>query len=173
MSRLSFDELNSVGAPLDQIGYRLFLGSLPGVGNADKICIQCTNVMWPGVSNQAFEVGAAGHTVKARGKHENPRTLSATFFENQEMSIFNDLARYHKFVVDAKSGNSADYKERYSIRPALKIYDTTGKEVNSVSFINFFIQDLPDITFDGSSSAAVMVQATFSYDLAYYDLVDG
>ena len=92
------------------------------------------------------------------------RTLAVTFRERAGMPIYKALKGWDEFIVGTESGNSGGYKPAYSINPTLLVYDAIGAITNTISFENFFIQELADIQLDGQSSQGMEISATFSFD---------
>lgn len=166
MARVTFEDVDTVPDILDQVNFALIFGALPGVGNSTDLTLKCSQTNEPGVGNDAYEATMHGFTLSYSGRKTWPRTLSVTFYEDQNFSTLTKLRTWMEYGRGSESNNSQGYKADYSVTAKLITYDSTGKAINSTLFINMFPQDLPDTTRDGTSSGAVTVQATFKYDRA-------
>ena len=165
--RITYSQVRGVFDALDQTAFLFNLGVLPGVGNNRQLAIKCMNVPLPGMSNEAFEAAVHGHVVRFRGRKVQSRQLNVTYYEDQNAATRLDLSRWHEQIVGTESGNSQGYKNFYSIRPQLLIFDHVGRVIEEMRFDGLFIQELSDVTMDGGSSQLVQVQATFSFDEAH------
>lgn len=163
MTRVAYSEVSRFDI-LDQTGFKLIMGAVPLAGITDALTYKCQNVSIPGFGNEAFEAMMHGHVTRHRGRKTYPRSLSATFYEEANFSTLNQLRAWHEFVVGSESGNSGGYRDEYSVDAYLLVYDTTGKEVARHTMEYFFPQDISDTQLDGSSSNAVSISVTFSYD---------
>lgn len=165
MGRVTYNQVNSVGDVLDQVAFEWLLGAIPGaLSNTGDLTLRCQNVQLPGFSNEAFEVALHGFTIKYRGRKNYERSLTATYIEKGDFSIYRNLKRWDEYIAGSNTGNSRGYKAEYSILTALRVYDTVGAMVNEHRIEGTFIQDLQSVTLDGTSSAAVNISVTFSYD---------
>lgn len=164
MARISFREINAQPDILDQTGFLLDLGTLPLGGSSQNLAIKCLNCPIPGMGNEAMKVPLHGHTFGFRGRRTNPGTFSPTFYEVSDMSTLDVLRLWLEFTVGSESGNSGGYKREYAVDANLIVYDTTGKAIKAHIIEGCIIQDVPDVTMDGSSSSPVQVAPTFGYD---------
>lgn len=169
MARISFQQINAQPDLLDQTAFLLDLGTLPYAGASEHLAIKCLNVPIPGMGSEVMKVPLHGHTVAFRGRRTNPGTFSPTFYEDSQMRTLNALRRWLEFTVGTNSGNSQAFKSGYSVDANLIIYDTVGNAIAAHIIENCIIQDVPDVTFDGSSSSPVQVAPTFSYDRIDWD----
>ena len=164
MPRISYSQVNSLPDILDQTAFELVFGSIPLGGNAERLTYKCQNVSIPGMSTEAYEAMLHGFVKRFRGRKTYPRQLSASFYEDMEFGTLNMFRAWSEAVAGSESGNSRGYQADYSINAYLFVYDTTGREIAVHTMEGFFPQDVPDVQMDGSSSGAVSVPITFSYD---------
>lgn len=165
MPRISFGDINAQPDILDQIGFLFDLGSIPGPGgNTQHLSIKCLNVPLPGMSQEDMKVPLHGTQVGFRGRRTYPGTISPTFYEDSQMKTLDALRYWLEYTVGSESGNSQGYKKDYAVEANLIVFDTTGKAIKAHIIEGCRIQDVPDVTFDGSSSAPVQVAPTFAYD---------
>lgn len=164
MGRIAFSQINAQPDLLDQTGFLLDLGLLPLGGSAVHLAIKCLNVPIPGMGQEGMTATLHGFTFGFRGRRTYPGTFSPTFYEDSEMRTLSALQSWLEYTVGSESGNSQGYKKDYSVDANLIVYDTTGKAIRAHIIERCRIQDIPDVTFDGSSSSPVQVAPTFAYD---------
>ena len=162
--RISFNQINAQPDILDQTAFLLDFGTIPGAGNSEHLAIKCLNVPIPGMGNEKMSVALHGHTFGFRGRRTYPGTFSPTFYEDSLMRTLRALQGWLEVTVGSNTGNSQGYKSDYAVDANLIVYDTTGLAIAAHIIENCIIQDVPDVTFDGSSSSPVQVAPTFGYD---------
>jgi hypothetical protein len=167
MARISYTEVAALPDAADQVAFELLFGSIPGVNSTQRLTIGCLNATIPGTSNESFAVTLHGHTRNFRGRRMNGGTMSVTFIEGGDHLIQKQLLAWKEFVAGYESQNSQGYLSEYSVLAQLISYDTTGRVAARRNIEECFIQDIPDITHDGSSSAAINIQATFKFSRSY------
>ena len=168
MSRISFTEVASQPDAADQVAYEVLFGSIPGVDRSRPLTIACLNVSMPGSSNEAFTVTQHGHTRNFRGRRMNGTQFTITFVEDSNHDVQRRLLKWKEIVAGFESGNSQGYLRDYSVLCQIISYDTTGRVAARRNVEETFIQDVPEITHDGSSSAALNISATFKCSRAYF-----
>lgn len=164
MPRISFANINSLPDLLDQTAFLLDLGTIPFSGGAQHLAIKCLNCPIPGMGQEGMTTPLHGHNLGFRGRRTSPGTFSPTFYEDSLLATITALQGWLEFTVGSESGNSQGYKRDYAVDANLIVYDTTGKAIKAHIIEACRIQDIPDVTFDGSSSSPVQVAPTFAYD---------
>ncbi|QXV74102.1 putative tail tube protein [Rhizobium phage RHEph12] len=167
MARIGFTEVAALPDAADQVAFELLFGSVPGVQNSQPLTIACQQAQIPGMSNEAYTVVLHGHARNFRGRAMNSGTLSVTFIEVGDHLIQRQLIAWKEFVAGQQSGNSQGYLADYSVLAQLISYDTTGRVALRRNIEECFIQEIPDIQHDGSSSAQMSISATFKFSRAY------
>lgn len=167
MTRVTYTEVASMPDAADQVAFELLFGAVPGVDNSQMLTIGCQQAQIPGSSNESFAVTLHGHTRNFRGRRMNSGTMSITFIEHGAHIIQKMLLRWKEFVAGYESQNSQGYLDEYSVLAQLISYDTTGRVAGRKNIEECFIQEIPDIQHDGSSSAAMPIQATFKFSRSY------
>lgn len=167
MPVITMDRVRALPDILAADNFEFIMGSIPGGTNDRDMVVKCQQAVYPGSSNEAYEVVLHGHAVGFRGRRIFPRQLSITYVEDVLMDTTFQLLSWLEFIVGTGSGVSQGYKNAYSISPELVIYDTVGREADRVRFYGCFLQDKPDVSMDGGSSQAFVVNANFVYD--YYE----
>ena len=168
MGRISFSEVSSMPDAADQVAFELLLGAVPGISDSTDLTIQCLNAQIPGASTEAFSVTLHGHTRNFSGRAMNSGTLSVTFSEVAPHTIQKKLWTWKEYTRGMESGNSQGYLADYSVLAYLISYDTAGKPVARRKIEECFIQEIPDVQHDGSSSAAMQIPATFKFSRSYF-----
>lgn len=167
MSRISYQEVAALPDAADQIAFELLFGSIPGVNGTARLTLACLNATIAGTSNESYPVTLHGHTRNFRGRRMNSGTISVTFIEGGDHLIQKQLLTWMEFIAGYESQNSQGYLNEYSRLAQLISYDTTGRVAARRNIEECFIQEVPDITHDGSSSAAIQIPATFRFSRSY------
>lgn len=167
MGRISFTEVASQPDAADQVAFEVLFGSIPGVDNSRPLTIACQNVQIVGTSNEAFTTVLHGHSRNFRGRRMNATQMTMTFIETSGHEVQRRLLLWKEFVAGFESGNSQGYLADYSVLCQVLSYDTIGKVAMRRNVEEVFIQDIPEITHDGSSSAQMAITATFKCSRAY------
>ncbi len=167
MPVVTMDRVRALPDIIAADNFEFILGSIPGGTNDRDMVVKCQQAVYPGTSQEAFEVVLHGHAVGFRGRRIFPRNLSITYVEDTFMDTTFQLLSWLEFIVGTTTGVSLGYKNAYSISPELVVYDAVGREADRVRFYGLFLQDKPDIQLDGGSSQAFVVTANFVYD--YYE----
>ena len=144
-------------------------GSVPleGDGEADsrELTLAVQNVPMPGVSNEAFEVSAHGHTVKQRGRIVFAREVATTFLLPMSMKTLRTLHAWHQFVVNIKSGNSSGNKNDYAVDSVrITLFKPNGDDAHFATMFGVFPQTIDEVPLDGTASTPLTFGSTFSYD---------
>lgn len=164
MARVSFTQLNNLSDTISAEAFELIIPNIPLGGSTQELTLRCQQAQVPGYSNEAFESLLHGHVLKFRGRKMYPRQLSVTYIEGSFLESWTILNNWHEFIAGTDSGNSGAYKNTYSTTASLIIYNTTGAVANTLRMENFFIQEISDVTLDGSNSTPMLIPAMFSYD---------
>jgi len=164
MGRITYNQVNNLPDTMDTTAFELMFGQVPGVGDTRDLTIKCQTAAMPGFSNEAWESNLHGYVRRFRGRKTFSRQLAVTFIETVDGSTYRKLKMWDEFIAGTNSGNSRGYQREYSVISELAVYTTTGDLANRLKFINMFVQEVSDVTLDGTSSQPMLVQATFSYD---------
>lgn len=168
MARISNQDVRGLSDIISPSEFEFSLGSIPGYTVDRELNIKCQQAVYPGNSNEAYEVMLHGHSVFFRGKKTVPHQLSLTYVEDRLLGTSTAFKLWSEFVVGTKSGTSGGYKADYAIDgPQLITYDPTGAVIDTVTFYGVFPQDKPDVSYDSTSSQIYLVNVTLTYD--YYE----
>lgn len=165
-TRTSLDNVLGIADPMTSESYVLELGTLPTGTDTRDLTIKCQSAVLPGISNEKVVVTLAGHTNNFRGRVIQTGTMAVTFVEDINAGTLRDLRGWHDYCVDIRTGNSADYKSGYAITSRISMIDTIGNVGIAYNIIGCFPESIDEISLDGTSSTAVLVSCTFSYDSA-------
>lgn len=169
MARSSYAENRSLPDPLFSYNFDLVIPNVPGGGDGRMLKLKCMSTSIPGVSLDDVEVTLHGATSMYAGREIYTHTLQATFLETRDLSTRDALNGWIAFARSART-NTGTYKVQYATDADLLLYDDTGSNViRTIRMEGFYCKAMDDAAVDGSSSTAVTIGATFSYDL-HYDL---
>jgi len=172
MPRITLSEVQSLPDILSTEHYVFNLGDIPGVGDSYPLAIKCVDANIPGFSTESYEVPLHGTVRRFRGRKMYPRSLAVTFIEDSTLHTLLTLRQWMEQIVGSESQTSIGGVADYSTLATLTLFDQAGNEVNSLEFINCFVQDVPDTQVTGESSTAMRITATFSYDYVRFSGTD-
>jgi hypothetical protein len=161
---ITYSDLDNEVDPLDQILFRMYFPSIPGGGNTASLEINCQNAIWAGSSTEDYEVTRHGITKTYRGRRVYPRTLSINFVELTGAPITKALKNWLDYKAGSETNASQGFSQDYTTTAYLEIHDTTRQATHTITYLRLMVQDVPDITMDGTSSGQVVLSATFKYD---------
>lgn len=169
MARVQLSETQSLPDILSSEHFTLQLGNIPGVGDSYPLLLKCLDTNIPGFSTESYEVMIHGSVRNFRGRRMFPRTLAATFVEDSTGETLASLRTWMEQIVGTNSNTSIGGIADYSTESLLTVYDQAGNPVDQITFINLFLQDVPDVQVSGESSTVMRVTATFKYDYPRYN----
>ncbi len=169
MSVITLNQIESLPDVLTVDHYNFFLGTIPGGGDTTSLMLKCLDCVIPGVSNEAVEVQLSAHVRKFRGRKMFPRSMSVSFMEDITLDTLTKLRRWDQAIVGTNSATSIGNIAQYAVQPTLQVFDQKGSLVDSIQFVNCFLQDIQDIALNSESSGMARVTAMFSYDYPIYN----
>ena len=165
MPRIALTDLFQLPDIMSGDAFYFVLTGIPGAtGNLRNLALKCLNVQIAGESNEKMTVPLASHQINFRGRRLQPQTLAVTYYEDQTMGTWLILKQWHEYIVGTLSGGSQGFKIDYAINGTLYTYNQINNNILITNYYNLFIQELPDLTHDGSSSTPMQVPVTMSYD---------
>jgi hypothetical protein len=168
MPRITLTQIQSLPDLLSSEHFTFNLGEIPNVGDGLQLMLKCVDCNIPGFSTEAFDVMLHGVQRSFRGRKMYPRTLACTYVEDSTMDTLNTLRSWMEQVVGTDSNTSVGGILDYSVPATLTIFDQAGNDIDSMDFINCYVQDVPDVQVTGESSTLMRVTATFKYDYIQY-----
>jgi hypothetical protein len=168
MARVQLQEFQNLPDILSSEHFSFNLGTIPGIGDSYSLLLKCLDCNIPGFSTESFDVMLHGMQRAFRGRRMYPRTLAVNFVEDSTMATLNALRSWMEQIVGTNSNTSIGGIAQYGVNATLTIYDQAGNDIDSINFINCFVQDVPDVQVTGESSTLMRVAATFKYDYPEY-----
>jgi hypothetical protein len=169
MPRIALNDIQNLPDILSTEHFTLQLGTIPGGGDSNGLMLKCADANVPGFSTENYEAMLAGTVRNFRGRKMYPRTLAVTFLEDSSMTTLNALRNWMEQIVGTNSNTSIGGIAVYSVNALLTIFDMAGNDIDEITFMNCFIQDVPDVQVTGESSTLWRVPATFKYDWISYN----
>lgn len=163
MLKNSLQDIRSLPDPLLGFNFTMLIPNIPGGGDSRAMALKCMQSVIPGQQLEAVLVALSGYEVKFAGRVVYSHTLPVVFLETRDMSTRDALKQWQDMARDVKN-NTGNYKTAYATDVKLQLFDDTGSVVRTVNVYGVYPEDVSDVQLDGSSSAAVSVSATFSYD---------
>lgn len=164
MAKVTIQEVASLADPLTSDLFELVFGNIPGgVGDKNKLRIQCQQISLPAKSIEPVQVDLHAHTLMFAGRMTFSHDLSITFVEDNKMSIFNALNGWAEYTRN-KRNQLGNYKADYSTTADLYVYDQTGLEIRKFQLHGLWISGVPEYQFDGSAANLITASASFQMD---------
>lgn len=168
MPRITLSQIESLPDVLSSEHFTLQFGEIPNVGDGLQLMLKYIDCNIPGFSTEAFDVMLHGVQRGFRGRRMYPRSLACSFVEDSTMDTLNTLRQWMEQIVGTDSNTSVGGILDYAVPATLTIFDQAGNDIDSMNFINCFVQDVPDVQVTGESSTLMRITATFKYDYAQY-----
>lgn len=103
------------------------------------------------------------------GKEQNPNTIDVVFWDDENLTVYNFLRKWHELVLEPKYGVS-HFKTDYKSIMNIKLKDTTDFiETHVFSFDEVFPMEIQDISLNYESSEIMEIRVTFSYGVQTAD----
>ncbi len=159
------DVAASILDPMLSDNFFLNINDIPGIGQVfdNALRMQCQSATKPGTSINSVEVQVFGHTLEYAGGMTYGHDLSVEYVENRTGQITQTLEAWSEYIRSRDSQHGA-FKKDYARDGTLKIYDQKGNTVLEYKIENMFVTSVPDLSFNGSSSSAITLSASFKYD---------
>ena len=168
MSSINLDELRALPDYAQMTKWGIKFVTLPAVGAlgfpvSDALDLRCESVELPKGSNQKFEVQTRGHKTLHSGIIDYGNTLTLTFNETVDNTIFNFVKAWRELCWSARQGKSFS-KQDIEATLLITLYDNQNKPRAKYTVYGCFWEADDFGTMDGSSSDAQKPSLTLSFD---------
>ena len=170
-SPITLTEALSLSDVLSNQLFVLDLGTIPGSSGTNDLYLRCQGMTIGEEGNNAYQAKIGPHTRGFRGIGEFSHNMSVRFLETVDSQTSKDLRGWSQKVNGLITGTSSGYLRDYSVKATGTIFDTTGVATEVWTFDNMFIQNISDIDFENEAGQAVMITATFWYDVKKSSLI--
>ena len=134
-----------------------------GIGG-DSLRVRVLNAEIPGFGNEPFETSQGGHIRKHAGRRSHPRTLSVTYYEGVDMSVYKAFQNWHDLQWNPDTGvQAAD--SVYKTTALLRVLSYNKSVIRTFTMEGCWVEDVGNVSVDYSSSESVQVAVSFSYDI--------
>ena len=165
MPKPTFGDVSaSILDPMLSDNYMLNIADMPMPGGfPSALRLQCQSAAKPGVTVNSVEVQVFGHTLEFAGNLSYGHDMSVEYVENRSGQITNTLEAWAEFMR-SREGQHGAFKKDYARDGIFSIYDNKGATVKSYRIENMWPSQVPDLSFNGSSSTLITLSVTFKYD---------
>lgn len=164
MPKPSFGEVAaSVVDPMLSDNYMLNIPNIPIGNDVGQLRLQCRSAAKPGQTINAVEVQVFGHTLEYAGNLTYSHDMNVDFVENRSGQVVSLLEAWAGFIRNDESQHGA-YKNEYARDGIFTIYDNKGNVVKEYKIEGMWPSQIPDLSFDGSSSQLITLSVSFKYD---------
>lgn len=168
MSSINLEQLRNLPDYKQMTKWGIRFVTLPAVGAlgfplSDDLDLRCESVELPKATNTKFEVQTRGHKTLHSGIVDYGNTLTLTFKETVDNTLFNFVKAWRELCWSAREGRSFTKSE---IEATLLItqYDNQNNPVSKYTIYGCFFESDDFGTLDGSSPEAQTVSLTLSFD---------
>ena len=170
MSNISIDELRAQPDYAQLTKWDITFVTLPAVGAfgfpvSDALNMRCESVELPKATNQKFEVMIRGHKTMHSGILDYGNTMTLTFVETVDNTIFNFVKAWRELCWSSRQGQAFPQSD-LEATILLTLLDNQDKPRAKYTVYGCFYESDDFGTLDGSSSDAIRPTLTLSYD--YY-----
>lgn len=157
------------GLPDPFLGYRwtFIIPNFPIATNSRRLQLQCKTNALPGMSTEEVMVTSHGIDIPYMGRQMfGGNTMTATFYETRELIVHNTFRRWLELGRNHRAA-TGNFKSKYATKAQLIPVDDQNNIIQTYNFENLFVQELPEGSLDGSSSAPVEFSVVFKFDSWY------
>lgn len=165
MPKVNDIELQAFGDPLQSDFFELVIPNVPGAAAdaASALRVACQSVELPAKMLEVVQKELAGNQLQYAGRSLTDHDVTTTFMENRRLKIHQSLRNALQFTR-AQATQVGNYKSAYARRGVLNVFDQMGLQVGSFVLKNLWLNNLGVLSFDGTASNPVMIQATWQID---------
>jgi hypothetical protein len=166
MGKPTFGEVSaSIVDPMLSDNFMLIISNVPGSPSSEALRLQCRSAVKPGSTYNAVEVQVFGHTLEYAGNVTFSHDMSIDYVENRQAQVTKILEAWGQIIRDNETQTGA-FKKDYARDGSFLIYDQKGTVVREYKIEAMWPTTIPDLSFDGSSSALITLSVSFKYDRA-------
>lgn len=168
MANFSIDQLRALPDFAQVTKWDITFVTLPAVGAlgfpiSDALNIRCESVEIPKATNQKFEVQIRGHKTMHSGILDYGNTMTLTFAETVDNTIFNFVKAWRELCWSSRQGQSFP-KSDLEATILLTLRDNQDQPRAKYTIYGAFYESDDFGTLDGVTSDAMKPTLTLSYD---------
>ena len=168
MASFTIDELRALPDYAQITKWDVTFVTLPAVGAlgfaaSDALNLRLESIEAPKATNQKFEVQTRGHKTFHSGILDYGNTITLTFIETVDNTIFNFVKAWRELVWSSRQGQAFP-KADLEATILLTLRDNQDNPRAKYTLFGCFYEDSDFGTFDGSTSDAIRPALTLSYD---------
>lgn len=161
---------SSIQDPLLSDNYQLEFPNVPTGANSVPLLMQCQSAQKPGITLTPIEVQVFGHTLEYAGNLTYSHDMTVEYVENRMMQITSILEGWAELIRNHETQHGG-YHSEYARDAYMTVFDNKGAIVKKYRIVGCWPTQVPEISFNGSSSTLIMLSTTFKYD--WYELMTG
>lgn len=164
MSKVTYDDMTTIGDPLMDDNFEIIFSRLPSAaGDAATFRLFCKTGVLPGYTLDEVLQEAFGHALRFAGKKTFSGSISIEFNENSEMKIYKQLKAWGDSVKATKT-QTGSFKKEYAAKAAINVFKQDGSISQTFDVLNIWPGQLPDLSFSGGAQA-MTISVDFKYDI--------
>lgn len=142
----------------------LFYDGVEQFTETDAIRFYAKSITIPRMTNDVITHAYMGKRLYYSGKDASDHTITITFWDDEELTVYNYLRDWYKLTSEPWTG-SAVSKERYVRSIEIRLKDASDTWDNKkIQLFNVFVSDIADVQLSYDSSELIEITATFVFD---------
>jgi len=168
MSKVTIDQLRSLPDFAQVTKWDLTFITLPVLGPlgfplSEQLNVRCESIEVPKTTNQKFDVMVRGHKVVNSGILDYGNTMTVTFVETVDNTIFNFVKAWREACWASRTGRALSKKD-LEATIMITLLDNQDNARAKYTVYGAFLESADFGTLDGSTSDAQKPSITLAYD---------
>ena len=168
MASFTIDQLRALPDYAQVTRWDINFVTLPAVGAlgfplADSLNFRCSSIDLPKSTNNKFEVATRGHKTRHTGTQEYEGTMTLTFTETVDNTLFNFVKAWRELIWSSRQGQAFS-KSDIEATLLITLLDNQDNARAKYTVFGCFLEADDFGTLDGETSDAIKPTLTLSYD---------
>ncbi len=144
--------------------FDFFIPAIPGTTySAQNLTFKCKTTELPASSIEPVKIELHGVAKQEAGRATYQHTFNTTFMETVDYATYMALRAWRDTMRSWKN-NTGTNSQVYKQNCELDLYDNAGVIAQTIIIAGCFPTDIGNVTLDGTQSAVVDLQITWSFD---------
>ena len=161
MARTSLQNIMALPDAASTWNFALFFPTIPG-SNMTDLTFRVMSTSIPASKVEPMEIQLAGVKKVEAGRAMYDGTFQVTFLETVDYADYLALRKWRDYTRSWKRNSGTSFNQ-YAINLELDVFDNAGAVSQTFILVGAWLNDIADISLNGGESAAVNLQATFSF----------
>lgn len=160
----SIQEIMRLSDPLKSYQWRVTVANAVGIGASGELLqFRCTSSVLPGRTIDQIVTSLDNYDVSDAGRMAGPLTWTTTFIEGTDVQVINRMEAWQNIIHDPETGVQAS-RDEYKRVVTIELLNNAKDVVLTRTLHGCWPQAVADLALDKSSSEALQLEVTWSYD---------